>query len=85
MVLKSFFCFRRIEAIGITIFIPIALIGYLTELASARFAFSMLVISSLSLLTMGIMKFNQPAEEDIGDKSIFDFLEKQREIQTSND
>jgi len=81
---KEFFCFRRFEAIGITIFIPIALIGYLTELANERFTFAMLVISSLLLLIMGIRKFSLPAEADIGDKSVFDFLESQRKIKTSN-
>ena len=79
---KEFFCFRRIEAIGITIFIPIALIGYLTELANERFTFAMLVVSSLLLLLMGIRKFNLPAEADIGDKSVFDFLERQRKLKT---
>ena len=77
---KEFFCFRRIEAIGITLFIPIALIGYLTELANESFTFSMLVVSSLLLLIMGIRKFNLPAEADIGDKSVFDFLESQRKL-----
>ena len=80
---KEFFCFRRIEAIGITIFIPIALIGYLTELTNERFTFAMLVVSSLLLLLMGIRKFNLPAEADIGDKSVFDFLESQRKLKTS--
>ncbi len=77
---KEFFCFRRIEAIGITVFIPIALIGYLTELANERFTFTMLLVSSLLLLIMGIRKFNLPAEADIGDKSVFDFLESQRKL-----
>ena len=81
---KEFFCFRRIEAIGITIFIPIALIGYLTELANESFTFSMLVVSSLLLLILGIRKFNLPAEADIGDKSVFDFLESQRKLKESD-
>ena len=81
---KEFFCFRRIEAIGITVFIPIALIGYLTELANERFTFTMLLVSSLLLLIMGIRKFNLPAEADIGDKSVFDFLESQRQLKTSD-
>ena len=81
---KEFFCFRRIEAIGITIFIPIALIGYLTELTNERFTFAMLVVSSLLLLIMGIRKFNLPAEADIGDKSVFDFLESQRQLKVSD-
>ena len=81
---KEFFCFRRIEAIGITLFIPIALIGYLTELANEKFTFVMLVVSSLLLLLMGIRKFNLPAEADVGDKSVFDFLESQRKVKTSD-
>ncbi len=80
---KEFFCFRRIEAIGITIFIPIALIGYLTELANENFTFTMLAVSSLLLLILGIRKFNLPAEADIGDKSVFDFLESQRKLKAS--
>ena len=81
---KEFFCFRRIEAIGITIFIPIALIGYLTELANASFTFTILILSSLLLLILGIRKFNLPAEADIGDKSVFDFLESQRKTKESD-
>ena len=81
---KEFFCFRRIEAIGITIFIPIALIGYLTELANESFTFATLVVSSLLLLSMGIRKFNLPAEADIGDKSVFDYLESQRKLKASD-
>ena len=77
---KEFFCFRRIEAIGITLFIPTALVGYLTELANESFTFAMLGVSSLLLLTLGIRKFNLPPESDIGDKSVFDFLEKQRKL-----
>ena len=80
---KEFFCFRRMEAIGITILIPIALIGYLTELANESFTFATLVVASLLLLSMGIRKFNLPAEADIGDKSIFDFLETQRKLKAS--
>ena len=81
---KEFFCFRRIEAIGITLFIPIALIGYLTELANEKFTFVMLLVSSLLLVLMGIRKFNLPAEADVGDKSVFDFLESQRKVKTSD-
>ena len=81
---KEFFCFRRIEAIGITIFIPIALIGFLTELANDKFTFALLMLSSFQLLLMGIRKFNLPAQADIGDKSVFEFLENQRKLKTSD-
>ena len=79
---KEFFCFRRIEAIGITIFIPIAFIGHLTELTSGTFTFALLVFSSVLLLILGIRKFDLPAEADIGDKSVFDFLESERKLNT---
>ena len=79
---KEFFCFRRIEAIGMTILIPIALIGHLTELTNETFTFSLLVLSSLLLLILGIRKFDLPAEADIGDKSVFEFLETQRKLNT---
>ncbi len=81
---KEFFCFRRIEAIGITILIPIAFIGHLTELSNEKFTFSLLVLSSLLLLILGIRKFDLPAEADIGDKSVFEFLENQRKLNTSD-
>ena len=77
---KEFFCFRRIEAIGITIFIPIAFIGHLTQLTNEKFTFALLIISSFLLLFLGIRKFDLPAEADIGDKSVFDFLERQRKL-----
>ncbi len=79
---KEFFCFRRIEAIGITIFIPLALVGHLTGLSNEKFTFALLVFSSLLLLVLGIRKFDLPAEADVGDKSVFDFLESQRKLNT---
>ena len=77
---KEFFCFRRIEAIGITIFIPIALIGHITELTNEKSTFALLALSSFLLLLLGIRKFDLPAEADIGDKSVFAFLERQRKL-----
>tara|TARA_Y100001968_G_scaffold202116_1_gene185608 strand:- start:112 stop:774 length:663 start_codon:yes stop_codon:yes gene_type:complete len=81
---KEFFCFRRIEAIGITIFIPIAFIGHLTALTNETFTFALLFLSSILLLILGIRKFDLPAEADIGDKSVFDFLESQRKLKASD-
>ena len=77
---KEFFCFRRIEAISLVIFIPLSLIGYLLNIFNDKLTFIMLFVSSFLLLILGINKFNLPAEFDIGDKSIFEFLENQRNI-----
>ena len=75
---KEFFCFRRIEAIGITLLIPLAFIGRLTELTNENYTFALLVVSSLLLLVLGLRKFDLPPEADIGDKSVFNFLESKR-------
>ena len=55
-----------------------------TELIDENFTFALLVLSSLLLLVLGIRKFDLPAEADIGDKSVFDFLESQRKLNTSD-
>ena len=81
---KEFFCFRRIEALGITIFIPIVFIVHVTQLTNEKFTFALLIISSLLLLALGIRKFDLPAEADLGDKSVFDFLESQRKVNSSD-
>tara|TARA_B100000214_G_scaffold370972_1_gene346525 strand:+ start:1097 stop:1762 length:666 start_codon:yes stop_codon:yes gene_type:complete len=75
---KEFFCFRRFEAIGITIIIPITFLGYLSQINDEKSTFILLFISSLLLLILGIRKFDLPPEADIGDKSVFEFLEKQK-------
>ena len=81
---KEFFCFRRIEAIGITILKPISIIGYLTGLTNETITFALLAFSSILLLILGIRKFDLPAEADIGDKSVFNILESQRKLKTSD-
>ena len=73
-----------IKAIGINIVIPIAFIGHLTEVSNEKFTFALLVLSALLLLILGIRKFDLPAEADIGDKSVFDFLERQRRLNTTD-
>ncbi len=42
------------------------------------------VMVSLLLLILGIRKFDLPAEADIGDKSVFDFLERKRRLNTTD-
>ncbi len=72
---KEFFCFRRAEAIGVTILIPIALIGHLTQILNQYSVIIILLFSSILLLILSIRKFGMDASLDVGDKSIFDYLE----------
>jgi len=75
---KEFFCFRRPEAIGVTLLLPLALLGRLTGLLSAAACFTLLAIEALLLLVLCLRKFPMAAAADVGDKSVFTHLEAQR-------
>ena len=68
---KEFFCFRRPEALALTIFLPISLIGYITNTVSEIYTILLLYISSIFNLILTFRKFGMDANLDIGDKSIF--------------
>lgn len=75
---KEFFCFRRPEAIGVTLLLPMALLGHLSGLLSATTTGWLLAIEAALLLVLCLRKFPMPAQADVGDKSVFAFLEEQR-------
>ena len=81
---KEFFCFRQFEAIGLTLLVPIALLGHLSQILKLEQTFSLLIISAILLVIMAIRKFGINASADIGDKSIFDFLETQNNFDKLN-
>jgi len=72
---KEFFCFQRLEAIGLTLLLPLLLLGWLSGLLSASTASALLVLQSLLLLVLAIRKFPMAAEADLGDLSVFAFLD----------
>ena len=74
---KEFFCFQRIEAVGVTLLLPIALIGYLIGLINGTIVMVLLALSSALLLIMAIRKFGIAAAADVGDKSVFAYLDGQ--------
>ena len=75
---KEFFCFRRPEAIGVTLLLPVALLGHLTGLLSPAATGNLLGLESVLLLVLCLRKFPMPAAADVGDKSVFDPLEALR-------
>ncbi len=75
---KEFFCFQRPEAIGLTLLIPIALLGHLSNLLSKGAVMAMLISSALLLLVLALRKFGMDAAADVGDKSVFNHLKAQR-------
>jgi len=75
---KEFFCFRRPEAIGVTLLLPLALLGRLSGLLSLELCGLLLALEAALLLLLTLRKFPMPAAADVGDKSVFAYLEAQR-------
>jgi uncharacterized integral membrane protein len=75
---KEFFCFRRPEAIGVTLLLPLALLGHLSGLLAPATTGWLLTLEAALLLVLCLRKFPMPAAADVGDKSVFAFLEKER-------
>ena len=73
---KEFFCFRRPEAIGVTLLLPLALLGRLTSLLPVPTTLSLLTLQAGLLLVLCLRKFPMPAAADVGDKSVFAHLEQ---------
>jgi uncharacterized integral membrane protein len=71
---KEFFCFRRVEAIGVTLLLPMALLGYLVGLLDPATSAGLMAIESGLLLLLCGRKFPMPAAADVGDKSVFAYL-----------
>jgi len=77
---KEFFCFRRPEAIGLTLLVPSALLGHLSGVIQGELVFTMLGSSAFLLLVLAVRKFGMDAAADIGDKSVFTYLENQQPV-----
>jgi len=75
---KEFFCFRRPEAIGVTLLLPMALLGHLSGVIGAGACGALLGLQAALLLVLCLRKFPMPATADVGDKSVFAYLEAQR-------
>jgi uncharacterized integral membrane protein len=73
---KEFFCFRRPEAIGVTLLLPLALLGRLTGLLGVPTTLALLTLQAGLLLVLCLRKFPMPAAADVGDKSVFAHLEQ---------
>ncbi|WP_255004187.1 DUF2301 domain-containing membrane protein [Cyanobium sp. HWJ4-Hawea] len=77
---KEFFCFQRPEAIGVTLLLPLALMGYWLGLFAAQVCLGLMGAEAGLLLLLCLRKFPMPAAADVGDKSVFAHLKAQQGI-----
>jgi len=75
---KEFFCFRRPEAIGLTLVLPTALMGHLLRLMPAELCYWMMLLATALLLVLALRKLPNDEAADIGDKSVFTHLAEQQ-------
>ena len=74
---KEFFCFQRPEAIGLTLLLPAALLGHLVGLINGPPCLARLCSAALLLVLLALRKFGMDAAADVGDKSVFAYLDGQ--------
>jgi len=79
---KEFFCFQRPEAIGLTLLLPIALLGRLVGIINTSLCAAFLLIAGLLMVLLALRKFGMEAAADVGDKSVFAYLDSQRPAST---
>jgi uncharacterized integral membrane protein len=79
---KEFFCFRRPEAVGLTLLLPIALLGRLVGIIGTSLCAALLLIAGLLMVLLALRKFGMEAAADVGDKSVFAYLDSQRPAST---
>jgi uncharacterized integral membrane protein len=63
----------------VTLLLPIALLGHLSGLLEAGITGALLALEAVLLLVLTLRKFPMPAAADVGDKSVFAYLEGQRQ------
>ena len=80
---KEFFCFQRLEAIGLTLLLPVALLGQLVGLINPHVCLALMAVAAALLVVLALRKFGMEAAADVGDKTVFAYLDGQRPERTS--
>lgn len=75
---KEAFCFNRFETKILTPIVPLLLVGHLFNLISTDIEQVLLGIWAVLFVVFALRKILQEIPQDIGDKSVFEYLKKQR-------
>lgn len=76
---KEAFCFNRLETKFLVILVPGLLLGHMAGILAAGTERGMLVAWASLFAIFALRKVIQPIPPDIGDKSVFEYLEKERQ------
>ena len=75
---KEAFCFNRLETKFLVVIVPGLLLGHMIGLLSVELEKGLLAAWAVLFAIFAIRKVIQPIAPDIGDKSVFDYLAKER-------
>ena len=75
---KEAFCFNRLEAKGLTLLTPLILLGHLTQLIPPHINLVLISIATVLMAIFAMRKAVQSRPDDIGDKSVFEYLKHQQ-------
>ncbi|MGC1308004.1 MAG: DUF2301 domain-containing membrane protein [Phormidesmis sp.] len=76
---KEAFCFNRLETKFLVLLVPGLLLGHMAGLLSVATERGMLGVWAVLFAVFALRKVMQPIPPDIGDKSVFEYLEKERQ------
>lgn len=79
---KEAFCFDRLETKFLTPLVPALLLGHIAGVFSLAVEQFLLTAWAFLFIIFAVRKLIQPINPDIGDKSVFEYLEKQRHSAT---
>ena len=74
---KEAFCFNRLETKILTPIVPLLLLGHMTGIIPVEIEQVLLGIWSIGFSVFAVRKMTQEIDPDIGDKSVFAYLEQQ--------
>lgn len=77
---KEAFCFDRLETKLLTPLVPILLLGHLAGVLPPAVEKFLLVVWAGAFVLFGLRKFWQSIPSDMGDKSVFNYLEEQEKL-----
>jgi len=81
---KEVFCFGRAEAFALTVLTPVLCLGHVSHSLPLGAEKGLLSICMGSLLVFALNKFSMPITNDLGDKSVFEYLEQEQMKQQQN-
>jgi len=74
---KEAFCFNRLETKFLTPGVPLLILGHLFGFLSSENEQFLLAVWAALFIIFAVRKFFQPMPQDIGDKSVFEYLKHQ--------